>query len=292
MTVAGENNGMVLFIGVNTLSDNKLNLWSESGTPSGLDDLHNVAFTEPMDIAIVLGDEWGDGTYPDFDLGSSYNFGQGLFYLSATSFVPVANSRLSQYDGTGTVATTNVNDDDSRLTTRWEASIPWASLGAAGSHALTSLWVAGVVASDATFGPDRYLSGNVLAADLESANGLDNYNNYGVGFITLAPLAVDLSRVDSDSDGMPDEQERVAGTAADDAGSVFRAAGMPAAGRVSVQTVAGRAYHLQYSTNLLLSDWRSVPGATNIPGTGGLLVLTNASAPEIQRSYRIAVEVP
>ena len=103
-----------------------------------------------------------------------------MFYLSATSFVPVANSRLSQYDGTGTVATTNADDDDSRLTTRWEASIPWASLGAAGSHAITSLRVAGVIASDATFGPDRYLSGNVLAADLESANGLDNYSNYVV----------------------------------------------------------------------------------------------------------------
>ena len=292
MTVAGENNGMVLFIGMNTLGDDKLNLWSESGPPYGLDDMHNVAFTEPMDIAIVLGDEWGDGTFPDFDLGNSYNFGQGLFYLSATSFVPVANSRLSQYDGTGTVATVGANGDDSRLTTRWEASIPWASLGAAGSHAITSLWVAGVVASDDTFPPDRYLSGNVLAADLESANGLDNYSNYGVGFITLTPLAVDLSRVDSDGDRMPDEQERVAGTAADDAGSVFRAAGMPAAGQVSVQSVTGRAYHLQYSTNLLLSDWWPVAGATNVPGTGGLLVLTNASMPENQRSYRIAVEVP
>lgn len=293
MTVAGENNGMVLFVGVNTLTDNKLNLWSESGTPYGLDDMHNVAFTEPMDFAIVLGDEWGDGTFPDFNLGSFYNFGQGLFYLSATSFVPIANSRLSQYDGSGTVATTSANEDvDSRLTTRWEASIPWASLGAAGSHSITSLWVAGVVASDTTFPPDRYLSGNVLAADVESASGLDNYNNYGVGFVTLTPQAVDLSRVDSDGDGMPDAQERVAGTAANDAGSVFRAAGMPVAGQVSVQSVAGRAYHLQYSTNLLLSGWWPVPGATNIPGTGGLLVLTNVSTPEIQRSYRIVVAAP
>ena len=292
MTVAGENNGMVLFIGVNTLSDNKLNLWSESGPPYGLDDMHNVAFTEPMDIAIVLGDEWGDGTFPNFDLGNFYNFGQGLFYLSATSFVPIANSLLSQYDGTGTIATTNANGDESRLTTRWEASIPWASLGAAGSHSITSVWVAGVIASDTTFPPDRYLSGNVLAAEVENAGGLDNYNNYGVGFVTLTPLAVDLAQVDSDGDGMPDEQERVAGTAANDAESTFRAAGMPGAGQVSVQSVPGRAYHLQYSTTLLQPDWLPVLGATNIPGTGGLLVLTNLNSSDMQRHYRIAVEVP
>jgi hypothetical protein len=289
LDVVGENNGMVLFVGVNTLSDDRLNLWDENGAPKGLDYMHNVAFTRPMDFAVVLGDEWGDGTYPDFDLGSSYNFGQGLFYLSATSFVPIANAFLSQYDGTGTVATTSSNDDGRRLTTRWEASIPWTRLGATGAHSVTSLWVAGVFASDGENPPDRYLSGNVLASAIQSDTGLNEYNNYGFGFVTLTPLEVDLSMVDSDGDGMPDVQERVAGTAPNDSGSFFRAEGVPAAGLVSVQSVTGRSYHLQYSTNLTLPGWWSVPGATNIPGTGGLLVLSNVPSVDSRRAYRIAV---
>jgi hypothetical protein len=290
--MADDNNGMVVFVGVNTLADDRLNLWAQNGPPTGLDYLHNAAFTQPMDFAVVLGDEWGDGTYPDFNLGNGYNFGQGLFYLSATSFVPVANSRLAQYDGTGTNAAISVNDDTNRLTDRWEASIPWASLGAAGSHSITSLWVAGVIASDEAYPPDRYLSGNVLAAGMQSASGLDNFNNYGLGFVTLTPLAVDLAQVDSDGDGMPDAEERTAGTAADNAGSLFRAAGVPAAGQVSVQSATGRTYHLLYNTNLLQPDWWPVPDATNIPGTGALLVLTNLPGADIQRSYRIAVEAP
>ena len=58
----------------------------------------------------------------------------------------------------------------------------------------------------------------------------------------------------------------------------------------SVRSVTGRAYDLQYATNLLQPDWHPVPGATNVPGTGGLLVLTNLPAPDGQRTYRIAVE--
>jgi hypothetical protein len=277
---------------VNTLSDNKLNLWDQNGPPYGLDYLHNVSFARPMDFAIVLGDEYGDGTFPEFDLGNGYNFGQGIFYLSANSFVPVANSLLSQYDGTGTNAVATTNDDGNRLTDRWEAAIPWASLGAAGSHAVTSLWVAGVFASDGENRPDRYLSGNVLAQATSSDSGLNEFNNYGFGSVTLTPLAVDLSAVDSDGDGMPDIAERIAGTVPNDPSSFFRAEGVPAAGLVSVQSVAGRAYDLQYATNLLQPDWQPVPGATNIPGTGGLLVLTNLPAADPQRTYRLAVDLP
>jgi len=292
MDVAGDNNAPIVFVGVNTLADDRSNLWSESGNPQGLDQLHNVEFTRPMDVAIVLGDEWGDGTFPNFNLGCGYDFGQGIYHLSATSFAAVANGRLAQYDGAGDAAATSANDDANRLTDRWEAAIPWASLGAAGAHAVTSLWVAGVIASDGESAPDRYLSGNVLAAEVANDAWLNEYNNYGFGFVSLAPVEIDLSQVDSDGDGQPDAQERIAGTDPADAGSRFRAAGMPAAGQVSVDSATGRAYHLQYSTNLLQPDWRPVPGATNVPGTGARLVLTNLDAPDVQRSYRIAVERP
>ena len=290
--MAGDNNGLVVFVGVNTLADNRLHLWDQNGAPNGLDMLHNITFSQPMDFAIILGDEWGDGTFPNFNLGNGYNFGQGIFYLSSTSFVPVANSRLAQYDGTGTNAVAGNNDDGNRLTDRWEAAIPWASLGAAGAHAITSLWVAGVIASDGESAPDRYLSGNVLAAAVQSETGLSSANNYGFGAVTLNPVAVDLSRLDSDGDGLPDDQERIAGTEPTDNRSVFRAAGVTAAGQVAVQSVAGRAYRLEYCTNLLQAVWRPVPGVSNIPGTGGVLVLTNDSGADPQRSYRIGVRVP
>ena len=290
--MSGNNNGLVLFVGVNTLADNQLNLWDQNGPPYGLDYLHNVSFTRPVDFAIVLGDEYGDGTFPDFNLGNGYNFGQGLFYLSATSFVAVANARLSQYDGTSTNAVASANDDGNRLTDRWEAAIPWASLGAAGSHAVTSLWVAGVFASDGENQPDRYLSGNVLAKAVSSDSGLNEFNNYGFGFVTLTPLEVDLSRVDSDGDGMPDAQERVAGTAPDDPTSYFRVAGIPAAGQVAVASVTGRAYQLQFSTNLLQPDWWPAPGATNESGTGGMLILSNLPVVDSQRIYRVTVTQP
>ncbi len=290
--MAGDNNGMILFIGLNTLSDNRLNLWDQGGGPNGLDLLHNVSFSSPMDLAIVLGDEYGDGTFPDFNLGNGYNFGQGVFYLSATSFVPVAGAVLSQFDGTGTNAVIGTNDDGDRLTDRWELSIPWASLGAGGSHSVTSLTVAGVVASDGEQWPDRYLSGNVLAESITSPVGLNEYNNYGFGFITLTPVAVDLSQVDSDGDGMPDAQERIAGTDPSDPGSVFRASGTAAAGEVAVESVAGRLYHLTYTTNLLHPLWLPVPGATHIPGTGGWLVLSNPPTGDLQRMFRVQVEAP
>lgn len=290
--MAGDNNGMVVFVGVNTLADNQQNLWNQSGKPYGLDYLHNVSFTRPMDFAIVLGDEYGDGTFPDFNLGNGYDFGQGIFYLSATSFVQVANSLLSQYDGTGTNAVASANDDGNRLTDRWEAAIPWASLGAAGSHSVTSLWLAGVFASDGENRPDRYLSGNVLAASVQSSSGLNTFNNYGFGFVTLTPLEVDLATVDSDGDGLSDVHERVAGTAPDDPASYFRVAGMSAAGQVAVASAPGRAYQLQASANLPQPDWQPVAGATNIPGSGGLLILSNLPAVDSRRYYRVAVTAP
>lgn len=290
--MAGANNGMVVFVGLNTLADNRLNLWNQNGRPYGLDLLHNVSFTQPMDFAIVLGDEYGDGTFPDFNLGNGYNFGQGLFYLSATSFVPIAAARLAQFDGVGTNAVASSNDDGNRLTDRWEAAIPWASLGAAGAHAVTSLWVAGVLASDGENPPDRYLSGNVLAQSVASDSGVNEFNNYGFGFVTLTPYAVDLSRVDSDGDGQPDAQERVAGTDPADSGSFFRVAGIPAAGQVAVVSVTGRTYRLHGATNLAQPDGWQAAGTPAVSGTGGWLVLTNADTADVQRSYRVTVERP
>jgi hypothetical protein len=88
-----------------------------------------VAFAQNADLALVLGDEWGDGQFPSFSLGNGYDMGQGAWYLSATSFWPVAGFKLSQFDGAGAASTASSDDDGNRLTDRWQASIPWTSLG-------------------------------------------------------------------------------------------------------------------------------------------------------------------
>jgi len=203
----GDNNAMIIFLDFNTLSDNAGNLWDKSGPPNGLDYLHNLAFDPPMDIAIVLGDEYGDGTFPHFDLGNGYDFGQGVFYLSATSFVPVDGAHLSQFDGSGTNATTSTDDDGDRLTERWEASIPWSSLNATGIGSITSCRVAGIFANDSVSGNDRYLSGNYLGRAATNDADRDAYGNFAFTFVTLTGLEVGFPDADSDGDGLPDDWE-------------------------------------------------------------------------------------
>ncbi|MBU0679726.1 MAG: Ig-like domain-containing protein [Verrucomicrobia bacterium] len=202
---AADNHGMALFIGLNTLTDDRSNLWNNSGQPNGLDLMHNVGFDLPMDIAVVIGDEWGDTNYPSFGLGSGYDFGQGIFYLGGSSFVPVPDISLAQYDGTSLSPVVGADDDANRLVDRWEASVPWARLNAAGMHSVTQILVAGVIANDSVSGNDRFLSGNVLA---ESVSGTLSSGNYGFGFITLSPIQIDLTYVDSDGDRMRDVYER------------------------------------------------------------------------------------
>jgi hypothetical protein len=206
LDMVGTNNAMVIFLGFNTLGDKAINLWNLNGLPDGLDKLHNVTFTKPMDIVIVLGDEWGDGTFTNFNLGDGYNFGQGLFYLStgSSSFWPMASARLSQFDGTGTTAVAAGDDDGNRLTDRWECRIPWSSLGAAnGISDITNCRLAGVIVSTSTNGQNRYISGNYLGVSASPATN----GNYGFEMVDLIPIEVGMPLVDSEGDGMPDTWE-------------------------------------------------------------------------------------
>lgn len=188
LAVGGTSNAMVLLLGFSTLTNDAGNLWSKGGKPAGLDALHNFAVTTPMDIAILLGDEHGDATFSDYNLANGYNFGQGVFNLGATSFTAVAGARISEFDGVEGPTGAPDTDGD-RLTERWECAIPWTSLNATGMGSLTSIHVAGLLASSATNGVDRLLSGNVLAQTASpSTNG-----NYGFGFVTLTGYSVLLA---------------------------------------------------------------------------------------------------
>ncbi len=53
---------------------------------------------------------------------------------------------------------------------------------------------------------------------------------------------------------------------------------------VSVPTLAGKSYALQYKSGLLDSAWTPLPA---VPGTGSILRLTDRSASSTQRFYRV-----
>ena len=207
LNVGEDRNGAVVFVGIDTLVVDAENLWSLSGNPQGLDKLHNVEFTVPMDLAIVLGDEYGDGSYPSFGLGSGYDFGQGVFTFGATSFVAVAGAQLAQFDGFDVQPTSTDDDDTDRITDRWEAAIPWSALNVSVVTNVQQLNICGLLLSDGESGPDRYISGNYLGASATSGAGLDAFNNFGFSFVTLTPYTVCLPYADGDADGLVNEFE-------------------------------------------------------------------------------------
>jgi hypothetical protein len=210
----GDNNGIVLFLHINTYPDWAAieNLWAVSGDPSGLDAMHNVAFSPKACVAIVLGDEWGDGTFPQFQLTSGDDFGQGVFYISTglnANFEPVPGAKLSQYDGTGSEATGSNDSDGDRLVDRWEVCIPWISLHASnGVSDVTNCTLSGVIASSSTNENNRYLSSSYLAASMNCTSNLDAYGNFGYAVVTLEGEQIGLPIADSDKDGIPDWWER------------------------------------------------------------------------------------
>ena len=323
MNVAGAqtNNAAILFLGLNTLSDNASNLWNITGAPEGLNHLHNIQFNPPMDIAILLGDQYGDGNYPHFNLANGYDFGQGVFYLSQYgTYSAVSGAVLSQFSGANRDAVTN-SSDPARTTTRWACKIPWSSINCpAGVSNLTQLLLSGVIASSATNNVDRYLSGNYLGLSATNNTGLTN-GNFAFSFVTLRGLPVTLpnqdsnsngipdwwelryfgsvtgctASADSDGDGLPDIQEYWLGTNPKSAASRFRIESVGPQGNglgITWSSVGGKRYQVDMATNLLESNPfhpYSLITDTNLSGTGAYqtCIDTNPALLPGQRFYKI-----
>ena len=306
--LGGSNNVFLLFLGCDTLTDNAWNLWHKTGVPNALDFLHNVRFAEPMDIALVLGDQYGDGpAYTNFIYGG-YDFGQGVFYIgtNCADLVPLQGAVLSQFDGTGTVACATAGDAEHRATTRWEAAIPWSALGASGPEPVSNLFLCGVIGSGSLNGNDRYLSRTFLG---ERAWGdTDGFGEFGYHTVSLRPARVNLlhadllgdglsnawrqeyfgtpagpsAEEDSDGDGQDNRSEEAAGTHPLDGDSLFEveeAAAIPGAPVTFRWPFAeGRAYDVSFTSNLFQPF---LPLATGLS--------TNGYEPDSSGFYQIRV---
>jgi glycosidase len=315
--VGGDNNAGIMFLGVNTLAHDATDLTGRTGTPTGLVELANVAFSEGMDVAILFGDEWGDGNYANFNLASEYDFGQGIFALGASTFDALSGSRLSQYDSN---ITQTSDDDGNRRTDNWEARIPWSDLGATNVFDLTVLNVAGLFGNDSVVGGARYVSGNYLGDN--AVGPLDAYDNFGFSNVTIYPVSIGLpsALTDSDDDGMPDDwedkygllsgdpsdansdddldgysnyEEYLAGTSPTNAASVFET--IPSLVGNSMRLAwtvsdAGRAYDVYRCTNLAEGSFTLV--GENIEGTTPEVIFLDADTEYMPNAfYRLRAQV-
>jgi len=294
LNLGGSNNVMALFVGVDTLTDNAWNLWHKSGLPNALDFLHNVRFTEPMDVAILLGDQYADDpVYPTFTYGG-YDFGQGIFYIGTNSgsFGHLTAAKLSQFHGTGTEPCDTPGDALQRQTKRWEAALPWSALNAPGPEGVAHLFVCGVIASATVNAQDRYLSRAVLGQSVWGRR--DNYRQYAFNTIYLEPQRVNLLHADlhgdgltngwrlehfgtpdgppadedSDADGQDNRAEEIAGTRPLDPDSQFEVATEPGPGEVPGMLTwpfaAGRIYDVYHTPDLRQPfEWQAAVENTN-----------------------------
>ena len=288
----GSNNAVLLFLQLDTLPHPASNLWDFAGTPYGLDFLHNVIFDPGVNLAILLGDEFGDGQFMHFNLESGSDLGQGAFYLdpAARRFIPVPGARLSQFDGAANTPVVTTDDDGNRQTDRWEIAIPWSSLNAPlGAASVGACHLSGLIASDSVSGNNRYLSANYLGSQIAG----DRSGNYGFNLVTLTGQRIGLPGADSDRDGLPDVAEYVADTDPGDSDSGFQAEGGVDSGTFTVRSrmSTNRVYALYCASNLADNVWLPVPGQGPRRGTGATDFMTDTNA-AAHRFYRLQVQLP
>jgi hypothetical protein len=316
LDLGGSSNALALFLGLNTLTNNVTNLLLQTGDPKALDRAQNLRFNPGIDLAIVVGDEYGDTNAASFNLGSGEDVGQGVFHVYPASFAVVTNARVSQFDGTGTTPTASADDDADRVTDRWEVSIPWSALGATDSAGVTSLYVSGVIMTS-TNGNSRYLSSNFIGTNATRSGRGDYSGNFAYATVTVFGVQLVLPSRDSDGDGMPNgfelgyglnptnasdaasdgdgdgqnnTDEYVGGTIPNDGTSYFdvdRTVFSPA--RIQFDALTGRVYDVFFKTNLTDgTGWQAY--STNIVGTNGTISVTDTNTASV-RHFRVRVKM-
>jgi hypothetical protein len=193
------NNAYVVFLSGGTNAGSP-NFWAFSGLPNGIDQLHNAAFQPAVNMAILLGDVYGDSNYPSFGMytNPAFDFGQGVFALPAggTNFAAVGNAQLSQFGGYGPA---------NRLAANWESAIPLAAFGVTNAAQLTNLYLSGLMVTAGTSNNNRFISGKYLGASATLGNGEqpDEWGNFAFSFVNLAGLWAEPPQFATDTLGVP-----------------------------------------------------------------------------------------
>jgi hypothetical protein len=116
-------------------------------------------------------------------------------------------------------------------------------------------------------------------------------DNDGVARWDMGAYELIYMAADSDSDGMSDDDELIAGTDPTNAASLFKVSVLSDESTNTVivwLTVSNRVYGLESTSNLLTGIWTNEPSATNMPGDGSAKFCTNSSV-DRAKFYRVKV---
>ena len=305
------NNAYMVFLGGGTNAGTP-NFWNFNGLPEGIDKLHNAAFQPAVNMAILLGDVWGDGTFTNFGMytNGGFDFGQGVFSTpgSGTAFAPVSGAKISQFGGYGL---------SSRLASNWECAIPLARFGVTNAADLTNLYVSGLMVTSSTSNNNRFVSGKYLgdSATLGNDEHADEWGNFAFSFVNLGGTKVlppqsanaDLGVPDAwveenfgpgyplsetsdyNSDGRPDRHDYFAGLdpTTNDHLDIRSFGG----GRIAVHKVGGQVctYVLDIANTVTNGNWNWTPHST-VQSMDGSMALPTLDLSNVM--MRIRVNVP
>jgi hypothetical protein len=134
-----------------------------------------------------------------------------------------------------------------------------------------------------------------LAGDDSVGDGIPNAwraQYFGGGGTTTN--ATSCATADLDGDGMDNQQEYLADTNPTNALSVFHIAAIRVSPGLAVtfESSTNRTYTLWSRADLNAGTWAGVPDQSDLPGTGGLMTLTNPPTAGAQRFFRVGVNVP
>jgi predicted outer membrane repeat protein len=125
----------------------------------------------------------------------------------------------------------------------------------------------------------------------QDGDGMDGEWEFAHG---LCPTNAGDAIQNPDGDPFVNLAEYTADTDPLDPASYFHVASIAATNPVTVgfHSSSARTYDLEWDGDLAGVSWNGLPGGTNIPGNGGLFILTDTNNPLPPRYYRVKVRVP
>ena len=137
-------------------------------------------------------------------------------------------------------------------------------------------------------------AGNYSSVDHVGDGIPDGWRRQYFGGSGTTTNALSCAACDADGDRVTNYSEYIADTNPTNAASYFHVLNVSHAAGFAVfyPSSASRQYTLYYRTNLASGVWTNIPSQTDLPGSGGVDMLTDSSPADTQRFYRIGVRVP